>query len=253
MTPAPRISVVSALYRTAGTAAELVARLRRALDRIGLPWEIVLIDDACPQNSSEQVVGSDERLRIYRLSRNVGQLSALLIGLELARGATIVVLDSDLQDDPADIERLVKVLDSGCDVGVAGRRGRYTSVLRRFTGIAFRRIRSVLALGRIPPDAGLFFAARSTAIDRLLALNDPGVHPLSGLAIGRVTTVSVPIQRAARRSGRSSYSVVRRIQVATVALLEVTPLYPIVRKLRRRRWQPPAVSPVSTARRTSEP
>ncbi|GMQ86401.1 MAG: hypothetical protein BMS9Abin07_1978 [Acidimicrobiia bacterium] len=239
------LSVVSPLYRSRTQVGDFLGRLRSTLDDLDTAWEIVLVDDSCPDESGLAAARSataDSRTRVVRLDRNVGQVAAVIIGLGCARGDVVVVLDADLQDQPEDVAVLFNRLAAdGSDAVAAGRSGRYTTRGRRATAGLFRTVRSALTLGRVPRDAGLFLAARREVIDRVLALDDPEVHLVSGLARVGATMSSVPVERQPRPVGSSGYSWPKRISIAAGALAAVTPLYPILRRQRRRSWSPPAL------------
>jgi glycosyltransferase involved in cell wall biosynthesis len=245
------LSLVTSLYRSRTHLGEFLERLRMTLDDLDTPWEILLIDDACPEQSgvaAAELVTPGESIRILRLDRNVGQLAAIMIGLGESRGDVVVVIDSDLQDRPEDVSVLYKRLWSGDDdVVAAGRKGLYTTGLRRFTARLFRTTRAALTLGRVPRDAGLFLAARRPMIDRVLALGDPKLHLVSGLARVGASITSVSTEREPRKTGESGYAWWQRIVLAGGALVDVTPLYPLARRNRRRRWSPPASTSLTTS------
>jgi polyisoprenyl-phosphate glycosyltransferase len=237
------ISVVIPLFRSSAHARELLERIRLVVPGVADDWELVLVDDHCPHDSGLAAAGllhPGDPVRISRLDRNVGQLAAVNLGLAATTGEVVVVMDGDLQDRPEDIPILVEALRNGdSDVVAAGRSGRYTSPGRDRTARWFRWTRSALTLGRVPADAGLFLAARRSAIDRVLALGDPMIHPISGLARVHARITSIPIERSARSEGTSGYSWRRRLGVATSALAAATPLFPLVRTVDRHRWTPP--------------
>jgi len=252
----PEVSVVSPLYRSATHVEELLGRLRTILPVLAGSWELVLVDDHCPEQSASNAVEhllANESVRILRLDRNVGQLAAVNIGLREARGDILVIMDADLQDRPEDVAVLVNALrNSDVDVVAAGRSGIYTTRGRRVTAGIFRRARTILTRGRVPADAGLFLAVRREVIDRLLALDDPKLHPVSGLERVGATMISTPLRRAARVGSASGYSWWRRLAVAMSALVAVTPLFPIVRAVDRRRWSPPGITWLTEERNVSE-
>jgi glycosyltransferase involved in cell wall biosynthesis len=252
----PEVSVVSPLYRSADDVDQLLGRLRNGMPVLAGSWEVVLVDDHCPEQSGSNAVGHllpRESVRILRLDRNVGQLAAVNIGLRHARGDILVIMDADLQDRPEDIAVLVNTLrNSAVDVVTAGRSGIYTTQGRRLTAGIFRRARTILTRGRVPADAGLFLAARREVIDRLLALDDPNLHAVSGLATVGATMISTPVRRAARVGSASGYSWWQRLAVAMSALVAVTPLFPIVRAVDRRRWSPPGITWLTEERDVSE-
>jgi len=118
-TPAPALSIVIPVYDEAESLGPLFAELGPALAALDRPAEVVAVDDGSTDGSFERLVAlahGDPRIRIVRLARNYGQTAALAAGIEHARAPVIVSLDADLQNDPADIPRLLAVLDGGVDV-----------------------------------------------------------------------------------------------------------------------------------------
>lgn len=249
------ISVVSPLYRSTHTVEALITRLGAVLPALAAAWEIVLVDDHCPDDSGRAaaaLVGPGDPVRIVLLDRNVGQLAAVNLGLAAATGDIVVIMDADLQDRPEDVATLVDGLrHGGAGVVTAGRSGRYTTAGRDRTARLFRRTRYLVTLGRVPADAGLFLAARRTVIERVLALDDPVMHPISGMARVGARIASVPIERVPRHVGTSGYTWRRRLAVATRALLSATPLFPLVRTVDRRRWRDPGQTWLRTGATTS--
>lgn len=206
------LSVVVPVY---GNAADLPELHRRVSDATaGYRTELLLIDDASTDDSLaviERLAGGDDRVMAVGLERNVGQHEAVMEGLRRASGAWTVVMDADLQDPPEAIPQLlVAARERGSDVVFAGRRGRYESLPRLASSRAFKR---TLAAGTgLPPDAGMFFAANRTTIDRVLALDGPPPFVVAMIGRAGVRTESVPVARAASRG--SSYSTAARVRSA---------------------------------------
>ena len=258
MTSRPYLSVVAPLYRTRAGVAELVDRLLAALDaELGRGVELVLVDDACPERSHEVAFAHPApgaTVVVARHDRNAGQLAAVITGVRLARGDHVAVIDADLQDAPEDVPRLLEHLRSSadrCDVVCAGRSGRYGSRRRQLTGWAYRRTVHRLSRKRVPPDAGLFLVMTRDARDRLLALDDPAVHPVSGLARVGARIETMPVARHVRQHGASAYRAGPRLAVALRAALVLTPLYPALRRFDPQRRRAPSASTVHV--RTGEP
>lgn len=210
------LSIVVPVHRNAATLRELHARLSHAARRSSADYELIFVDDACPEHSLtvlRDLAARDAHVAVLALAHNVGQNTAVLAGLELARGAIAVVLDADLQDPPEAIPRLVQAARAGAIV-FAGRRGRYESWPRQLSSWLFKHALAWCAGGGLPPDAGLFVALPRPAIDRLLALPVATPYVVGMLARIGLPLRSIPVQRAAAPERRSSYSSWQRLRLA---------------------------------------
>ena len=213
----PDVTVVSSLYRTGQSVAELIQRVSIAMDFADLSWSMVLVDDACPDHSNLSVE-SHPSVEVLVLEQNVGQHAATSIGIASARGRYIVVIDSDLQDRPEDIPTLIDETQLSGGITAAGRRGQYSSFAQMVTGRAFRWIRWVVSRGSIPSDAGMFLAAPNQILKEIAAFGDQRGHLLSRASALRVPIVTVPVQRELRPKGQSSYTGLQRLQMGLEAL-----------------------------------
>ena len=205
------IAVVTPVYGNAATLEALAHRLAVALD--GAPWTLRFVLDASPDDSlavATRLAAADPRLSVTALTGNVGQNGALLAGLAAEPGAEVwVCLDADLQDPPEAVPALVAQLARGdASVVFAGRRGAYESRARLFTGRLHRA-----ALSRVtgvPADAGAFLAMDRRARDALLALDPPRI--VAGVGAAKLPSVSVPVARDRRPSGRSAWTASARLR-----------------------------------------
>ena len=128
------VSVILPVLNERENLEPLHARLSAALKPLGRDYEIVFVDDGSTDGSwdvMKRLVASDRAVRLVRLRRNFGQTAALAAGLAHSRHPVIVTLDADLQNDPADIPRLLAVLDAGDDVVCGWRRERQDPWLTR--------------------------------------------------------------------------------------------------------------------------
>ncbi|HET6384055.1 MAG TPA: glycosyltransferase [Armatimonadota bacterium] len=113
------LSVVIPLYNEWESLEELHSRLAATLQEMGRTYEILFVDDGSIDQSPEklqELVARDPRVRVYTFRRNLGKAAALSVGFERARGASIVTMDADLQDEPAEIPRFLAKLDEGYDL-----------------------------------------------------------------------------------------------------------------------------------------
>ena len=128
------ITVTIPLYNEAENIPLLYERVRTALDALGRRWELVLVDDGSKDDSAtllDRIAADDARVTVIHFRRNYGQTAAFMAGLDHARGAIVVPMDGDLQNDPADIGRLLAKLDEGFDVVSGWRKDRQDHAIRR--------------------------------------------------------------------------------------------------------------------------
>ncbi|HWH30199.1 MAG TPA: glycosyltransferase, partial [Mycobacteriales bacterium] len=197
------VAVVVPVHRNATTLEPLVQRLAAAL--AGRDWRVRLVVDASPDDSAAVAEGlAGDRVAVTVLARNVGQHKALEHGLREEDGATAwACLDADLQDPPEALPALLDRLERGdVDVVFAGRRGSYESAPRLLTGRLHRAVLSRLT--GLPPDAGAFLALGPAARSVVLAASAPSLVAAIGAA--RLPAVSLPVARAERPDGTSSWT-----------------------------------------------
>jgi glycosyltransferase involved in cell wall biosynthesis len=130
----PHVSVTIPIYNEEDNIALLYARTRDALEQLGKSWELILVNDGSKDDSAprlNEVAANDPRVKVIHLSRNYGQTAALMAGLDHAKGGIIVPMDGDLQNDPADIARMLGKLDEGYDVVSGWRKDRKDAAIKR--------------------------------------------------------------------------------------------------------------------------
>jgi glycosyltransferase involved in cell wall biosynthesis len=128
------VSVVVPLLNEEHTIADLYDQIRTALDPAPDDWEVVYVDDGSTDGSYQELVrlhAAHTNVRVVRLRRNFGKAAALAAGVGAATGDVIVTIDADLQDDPAEIPRLLEKLDEGYDVVSGWKCDRQDSLARR--------------------------------------------------------------------------------------------------------------------------
>ena len=130
----PELSVVAPIFNEADNLRDLHQELTQTLSKLNRPYEIILVDDGSTDGSApilEELAGADPAVRVILFRRNFGQTAALAAGFDHARGSIIVALDADLQNDPADIPKLLEALDGGADVVSGWRQTRHDPWLTR--------------------------------------------------------------------------------------------------------------------------
>src|SRR5437764_10979545 len=129
------VSIVVPLLNEEATINALYHEVQAALAAVEINWELVYVDDGSTDGSYRELVrlhAAHENVRVVRLRRNFGKAAALAAGIEVAAGELIVTMDADLQDDPAEIPRLLEKLDEGFDIVSGWKCDRQDPFVRRF-------------------------------------------------------------------------------------------------------------------------
>ena len=213
----PQLSIVVPVYNEAPNADALVTELRATVERLPMPSEVVLVDDGSTDDTYARLVdaaGDDARFHLVRLMRNFGQTAALAAGLDHASGEVIVTMDGDLQNDPADIPRLLAMLDAGYDVVTGWRRDRKDPFLSR-------RLPSMIANAIIHSttnvqihDHGCGLKAFRADVAKQLRLYGEMHRFITAIAgdLGAAVT-EIPVNHRPRLRGQSKYGISRTIRV----------------------------------------
>jgi glycosyltransferase involved in cell wall biosynthesis len=210
---APRLSVVIPVYNEEENVDELHRRLHEALTDTA---EIIFVDDGSRDGTHarlHEIAEADPRVRVIRFRRNYGQTAALSAGIDHARGEIVIPMDGDLQNDPADIARLLAKLDEGYDVVSGWRLDRKDPFHRRLPSQLANRLISWLSGVRLH-DYGCSLKAyrRSALADvRLYGEMHRFVPIYASWSGARVT--EIPVTHHPRTRGKSNYGIERTIKV----------------------------------------
>jgi dolichol-phosphate mannosyltransferase len=169
------VSVVLPVYNE-GEVLEVLARsVTAALDTAGCTGELIFVNDGSRDTSAavlDRLAATELSVRVLHLSRNFGHQAAVQAGLAHARGDAVVVMDSDLQDDPASIVRFLEKWREGYDVVYAVRTGRKEGPVKRFLFYAFYRVLNAVSKSRMPADAGNFGLVDARVAREIVRLMD---------------------------------------------------------------------------------
>ncbi len=208
--PHPALSLVVPCYNEADNIDALQARLSTVLDTLGLPWEIVYVNDGSRDRTLtrlEALHARDGRVCVLNLSRNFGKEIAMTAGFEHARGDAVVVIDADLQDPPELIPELVAGWQDGFDVVYAQRRARQGETwLKKTTASGFYRLMATLGGVTMPRDTGDFRLLSRRAVDALLRLREQHRFMKGLFAWIGFPSKAVLYDREARHSGGSTFT-----------------------------------------------
>ena len=212
----PKISVVVPVYYSESHLEVLYQRLKQNLELISQNFEIILVNDASPDNSwpiIKQLAGQDNRVQGINLSRNFGQHPAIFAGLAQAHGQWIVVMDCDLQNPPAEIIKLYDKAQEGYDVVFGLRQDRQHNLLRRcYSGIFYWFLSYLTGVKQQAQDN--FGIYHQTVIEKVLNFQETVKwFPLMIKLVG-FNSASIPVEHHERSVGKSSYTFFKLIKIA---------------------------------------
>ena len=214
----PELSIVIPIRNESPNIRPLYDELMAALSATGRPFEVIVIDDGSTDDSFTQLAAlqaADARLRVIRFRRNFGQTAAFAAGFSYARGRLVVTSDGDLQNDPRDIERMVRLADDdGYDIVCGWRKDRKdTFITRRVPSMIANWVISK-ATGVALHDYGCSLKVFRTEIVKGLRLYGEMHRFLPAIASEQgVRIAEVVVNHRARRAGTSKYGLSRTIRV----------------------------------------
>ena len=209
------ISIVIPLHNEERSIALLYEEIQAALEPLGEPWEAVFVDDGSVDGSFAALTrlhDAQDNVRVVRLRRNFGKAAALATGFGQARGETVVTIDADLQDDPAEIPRLLVKLDEGFDLVAGWKLHRRDPLPRRILSRVFNWVTGrVSGLRLHDMNCGLK-AYRAEVVHGLRLYGElhrfiPVLAHYRGFRIAEL-----PVNHRPREHGRSRYGVERYVR-----------------------------------------
>jgi dolichol-phosphate mannosyltransferase len=215
------LSLVTPIYNEQLIVNRLHEEVSRIFESIGLPWEVIYVDDGSRDDSLAMLLEfqrRDPHVVVAELSRNWGHQPAVTAGLSIARGDAIILMDGDLQDPPAVIPELVEAWKRGAEVVVAERRSRVETGLRKHLFPLFYKFLGFLSDYPIPLNAGIFGLVDRQVVDAILRLTEtnrylPGLRAWVGFK-----TVVVYYDRAGRAAGEPKQTLSRLVKYALDAI-----------------------------------
>ncbi len=219
MTEQPSVSVAIPVYNEEAVVPELLRRTLAVLDGIpGGPHQIVVVDDGSSDRTwelLEEAADKDPRLAVVALSRNFGHQIALGAALDHVSGDVAVLMDGDLQDPPEAIPLLLNAYNQGYDVVYVQRVNRKEAWWLRACYYLFYRLLALLSSIQLPLDSGDFGLMSSRVIQEIRKMPEHHRY-LRGMRtwVG-FRQIGIPIERAARSAGRTKYSPLRLLKLAS--------------------------------------
>lgn len=213
----PEISVFLPVYNEEPNLRPLHAKLDEALKALGRTAEVIYVDDGSTDDSLgvlRELARLDDRVRVVALRRNYGQTAAMAAGIDAASGEVLIPMDADMQNDPADIVRLLDKLDEGYDVVSGWRKNRQDKmVTRKIPSMIANRL--ISWIGEVPlHDYGCSLKAyrRESLEDVKLYGEMHRFIPIYAAWAGARVT-EIPVTHHARTMGKSKYGLSRTVKV----------------------------------------
>jgi glycosyltransferase involved in cell wall biosynthesis len=209
------ISVVVPVHDEERSVKPLYEELRAALDRLDRSWEVVFVDDGSTDGSFAALTrlhADADNVKVVRLRRNFGKAAALAAGFRHAAGDVVVTIDADLQDDPAEIPRLLAKLDEGFDLVSGWKTQRHDPLSRRIPSRIFNGV-----VGRVSGlrlhDLNCGLKAYRADVVRNLRIYGELHRFLPVLAHDRGYRIAeLPVNHRPREHGKSRYGVERYLR-----------------------------------------
>ena len=211
------ISIVSPVYRGEKMVAELVRRNVESVSAITDDYEIILVNDASPDNSWEEILKqceSNPKVKGINLSRNFGQHYAITAGLHYAKGEWVVVMDCDLQDRPEEIPNLYTKAQEGYDSVLAQRVQRSHGWFKKLGSRCFYKVFSYLTETKQDASVANFGIYNRKVIDAVLSMGDAMRYFPTQIQWVGFKRAYLPIQHDERAEGKSTYNLSRLFRLA---------------------------------------
>ncbi|HEX2931754.1 MAG TPA: glycosyltransferase family 2 protein [Candidatus Binatia bacterium] len=211
------LSVVIPVYNEEENVAPLLCEIKGVLTKLGLSYEIVTVDDGSKDATFEvlcRLLGAEPALKVVRLKRNFGQTAAMAAGLAHADGNIVVLMDGDMQNDPADIPALLAKLDEGNDLVAGWRYNRRDSFFnRRLPSMIANRLISLTTKVKLH-DYGCTLKAMRKDVSKGLRLYGEMHRFIPAIAYERGAQVAeIKVNHRPRTRGVSKYGISRSLRV----------------------------------------
>jgi dolichol-phosphate mannosyltransferase len=217
-TTSPAVSVIVPVYNEEENVPILQAELEAALRPID--HEFIFVDDGSADQTAERIEAAPN-LRVIRFEKNAGQSAAIYAGLQAARGEILVLIDGDLQNDPADIPKLIDEISQGADLVCGYRALRRDTRVKRLTSRIANAVRSRYTKDGVRDTGCTLKAMRRECVSALVPFK--GMHRFIPALIkdAGYQLVEIPVNHRPRRFGQTKYGLGNRAVRATIDMFGV--------------------------------
>ena len=230
MKSTPMLSIVIPVYNDEEVLDELHRRLIPVAEAIAGDFEVIFIDDGSRDRSWQilmQLQKGNPRLKLIKLARNFGQSNSTAAGLDYAKGDVIVLMDSDLQDRPEDIPKLIESMEeNGTDMAIVKWISRKDTFTKKFFSRFFHTVSDKITNLHYEPGLGVFRVIRKNALDQIKSIPETTGTTLSLMYWAGFEYSIVELQRDARYAGASGYNLRKMLKLAADRIFSYS-LFPI--------------------------
>lgn len=220
-----QLSIVSPVYHGEKMVEQLVERISKSVSTITPDYEIILVNDASPDNSwlkIKELCANNNRVKGINLSRNFGQHYAISAGLSLCSGEWIVVMDCDLQDRPEEIPHLYNKAQEGFDIVYARRVVRHDGFFKRISSKIFHSVFDWLSGIKTDSSISNFGVYNKIVIDEYNKMGEVARSFDSLIKYLGFNTAAVDVQHDSRGEGKSSYTLKKLLSLSFDVMISNT-------------------------------
>lgn len=213
----PELSIIVPLYNEEECVDPLYDAVLQAIEPIGIPFEILFVDDGSKDGTfakAKLLAERDSRLRVIRFRKNYGQTPAMVAGIDHARGKVLVTMDGDLQNDPTDIPKFLEKIDEGYDIVCGWRHKRQDKLIsRKIPSMAANWIIGKITGVPIKDNGCSLKAYRAEIIKSIPLYSDMHRFIPAMTSMAGTTVAQLKVNHAPRRFGVSKYGISRIYKV----------------------------------------
>lgn len=216
------LSIIIPAYGDKNLVKILYEKLTEAMSQLKIDYEIILVNDACPYGSGEEIeklASKDKKVKFIDLSRNFGQHYAIKAGIDYAKGDYAVIMDCDLQDDPKDIIKLYEKINSGFDIVFAARAKRKDSLFKKFLSKAYYFVEKKLTDYSPEYNIGTFSIINKKVLSEFKKINDYNFNYMTVINWLGFKKTYIDIERDERLLGKSNYNLYKGLNLALKSII----------------------------------